>query len=100
MLLTRRAPDHVTRPNFLDRASPTLYQAAARCHDQGLAQRMDVPGCPGSRLECDTHAECACRIGCLEQRVNTYTPSKILVRSFAGRLGATSFDVHFLNSFT
>jgi hypothetical protein len=25
MLLTRRAPDHVTRPNLLDRASPALY---------------------------------------------------------------------------
>jgi hypothetical protein len=25
MLLTRRAPDHVTRPHFLDRASPALY---------------------------------------------------------------------------
>src|SRR5438067_9411527 len=100
MLLTRRAPDHVTRPNFLDRSSPTLYQAAAGCHDQGLAQRMSVPGCPGTRLECDTHAECACRIGRLEQRVNTYSAGKILVRSFARRLCATSFDVHVSHSFT
>ena len=30
MLLTRPEPDHVTRPNLLDWASPALCQAAAR----------------------------------------------------------------------
>src|SRR5437867_10097977 len=66
MLLARRAPDDVTRPNLLDRASPALYQAAASCHDQGLTQRMDMPCCPSAGLERDTDAEGAGRIGCLE----------------------------------
>src|SRR6266496_2230740 len=66
MLFTRRARDHVTRPNFLDRASPALHQTASRCHDQGLAQRMSVPCGPGAGLERDTDAERARRIGCLE----------------------------------
>src|SRR5207244_11498605 len=43
MLLTRRAPDHVTGPNLLDRTAPALHQAAAGRHDQCLTQRMGVP---------------------------------------------------------
>src|ERR1700730_16628642 len=46
MLLTRREPDHVTRPNLLDWASPALCQAAASRHDQGLAH----PDCFAIRL--------------------------------------------------
>src|SRR6266446_5610297 len=78
MLLTRREPDHITRPNFLDRASPALYPAAAGCHDQGLAQRVGVPCCPGARLKRDTSAECACRGVCLEQGINAHRAGKIL----------------------
>ena len=51
MFLTRRDPDHVTRPNFLDRAAPALYQAAASRHDQSLAQRVGVPRRPGAGLK-------------------------------------------------
>src|SRR6266487_2781058 len=43
VLLARREPDHVARPDFLDRAAPALRQAAAGGHDQGLAQRVGVP---------------------------------------------------------
>jgi hypothetical protein len=57
MLLTGRAPDHVTRPDFRDRAFPALHQTASRCHDQGLAQRMGVPRGPGAGLERDADAE-------------------------------------------
>src|SRR5438128_10302875 len=38
VFLTRLEPDHVTRPNFLDRTTPALYPAAASRHDQGLAK--------------------------------------------------------------
>src|SRR6266545_4932879 len=37
-------------------------------------------------LECDTDAERARQIGCLEQRVDTYRAGKILLRPSAGRL--------------
>ena len=57
MLLTRRDPDHVTRPNLLDRAAPALHPAAASRHDQSLAQRVGVPGRPGAGLERDAGAE-------------------------------------------
>src|SRR5205085_9098502 len=100
VLLARREPDHVTRPNWLDRAAPALCQAAARRHDQGLAQRVGVPRGPSAGLERDTGAERACRSVCLEQGVNAHRAGKILGRSFAGGLGAASFDVHILTSFT
>ena len=86
MLLARREPDHVTRPNFLDRASPALYQAATRRHDQGLAQRVGVPCGTGARLERDTGADRARWIVCLEQGVNAHGAGEILRRSFGGRL--------------
>src|SRR6266851_587117 len=86
MFLTRREPDHVPRPNFLNRTPPALYPAAASRHDQGLAQRVAVPCCPSAGLERDTGADRACRSGCLEQGVNAYRAGKVLGRSFAGRL--------------
>src|SRR4051794_3089762 len=52
MLLIRRAADHVSWPNFFDRASPALYEAAASRHDQGLAERVSVPRSPRAGLEC------------------------------------------------
>src|SRR5437868_7660043 len=42
MLLTGWNPDHVTRPNLLDRPSPALRAASAGRHDQGLAQWVGV----------------------------------------------------------
>src|SRR2546430_17462027 len=50
MFLTRREPDHVPWPNFLDWTTPALYPAAARRHEQGLAQRVAVPCCPSAWL--------------------------------------------------
>src|SRR5260221_12905333 len=38
MFLSRRGPDHVTRSNVLDWATPALYPATAHGHDQRLAQ--------------------------------------------------------------
>src|SRR5437867_971395 len=63
MLLTGWKPNHVTRPDFFDRAAPALHEATASRHNQGLAQRVSVPGCPSAWLERDTRAEHACRIG-------------------------------------
>src|SRR3989442_1060893 len=97
MLLTRRNPDHVTGPNLLERPSPAPREAAANRHDQGLAQRVRVPCCPGAGLERDTGTEHACRIGGLEQRVYTYCAGEPLSGSFAGGLRATSLDVHLAN---
>jgi len=37
MLFARREPDHVTGPDLLDGATPTLRETAASGYDQGLA---------------------------------------------------------------
>src|SRR6184192_2485685 len=86
MLLTRRNPDHVTGPNLLDRASPTLRAATARRHDQRLAEWVRVPCRPGTGLERDAGARHARRIRGLEQRVDTYSAGEPLSRSSAGGL--------------
>src|ERR1700730_2110486 len=43
VLLAGREPDHITRPDLLDRTSPPLCQAAASRDDEGLTERMRVP---------------------------------------------------------
>jgi len=72
MLLTGREPDHVTWPDLLDRASPALREAAAGRHNQCLAQGMRVPRSPRAGLECDTGAERACWMACLEKGINAH----------------------------
>src|SRR6185369_12927250 len=44
VLLPGREPDHVSGPNFLDRATLALCPAQPRRHDQGLAEWVGVPG--------------------------------------------------------
>src|SRR5262245_1002526 len=83
VLLARREPDHVARPDLLDRAAPALSQAAARRHDERLTERVGVPGGARARLERDAAPAHACRVGSLEQGINTYTASEVLGRSFA-----------------
>ena len=56
VLLARREPDHVSRPDFLDRAALALRPSAARRHDQRLPQRMRVPCGASARLKGDARA--------------------------------------------
>src|SRR2546428_7644205 len=86
MLLAGLDRDHITWSNLLDRVSPALYQAAASCHDQGLAQRVGMPSRPSAWLKGNTGPNCTCRIGCFKQWVNLYGARKILGRSFTGKL--------------
>jgi hypothetical protein len=44
VLFTWLKPDHIPRMNLLNRAVPTLHSTATGRHNQGLAQRMGVPG--------------------------------------------------------
>jgi hypothetical protein len=56
-------PDDVTWPNFLDRSYPALHPAATGGDDEGLAQRMSVPGGSGCRFERDDCSRDPRRIG-------------------------------------
>ena len=50
MFLTRREPDHITGPDFLDRPSPPLRPATASRHDQCLTERVRMPCGPRAGL--------------------------------------------------
>ena len=48
VLLARLEPDYVAGTDFLDGAALALHPAATACHDEGLAERMRMPGGPGA----------------------------------------------------
>ena len=78
MLFSRGKPDHVTRSNLLDRASPSLRAAAACRDDQRLSERVRVPGGPRTGLECHAGADDARRIWCAEERIDAYRAGEVL----------------------
>ena len=86
MLFAGRKPDHIARPDFLDRPAPALRPAAAGRDDQGLTKRMRVPRGTSTRLERDAGADDTRRIGCVEQRVDPNRAGEPIRRSLAGRL--------------
>src|SRR5437879_5851553 len=51
MLLVRRKPNDITRPDFFDRPSPPLRPSKAGRDDQRLTEWMPMPGGTGTRLE-------------------------------------------------
>jgi len=72
MLLTRRNPDHVTGP-----ISRSALPSAARGPSQPSRSAFCRAGCvcpcrPGARLERHAGHRTPCRIGGLEQRVDTH----------------------------
>jgi hypothetical protein len=94
MFFTRWKPDDVTGPNFFDGAAPTLSQAAACRYDQSLTQRMGVPRCASTRLECNAGGKHASWTVRFDQGINADGAGKIFGWSFAGRLGARSSNIH------
>src|SRR5436190_10956675 len=97
MLLTWRTPDHVARPNLLDRSAPTLYETASGRHNQDLTQWMPMPCGPRAWFECHAGAEYTRRIGCLEKRVDAHRAGKVLRGPLSSRLRTVSFDLHVVN---
>ena len=83
-----RAPDHVTRFDFLNLAFPFPGSANAGGNEQVLPCRVNVPSGSGPRLEGDICTGKGRRIICGEQRVNTDIAGKIFGRPFGGRLRA------------
>src|SRR5947199_9941341 len=83
MFLPWWEPNHVPGTNVFNRASPELCPTTASRHNQGLAQRVGVPGGPSPGLEGDTGTGHACRVGCLKEGVNADRAGKVLSWSFA-----------------
>jgi hypothetical protein len=66
MFFTRRNPDHIARPDFLDGAVPTLNPPKPGRDDQRLAKWMCMPGSASTRLERNACATNTCRVRRLE----------------------------------
>ena len=95
VLLARREPDHITRPDLLERSAFSLNPSAARRNDQDLTERMRVPSSSRTRLKCNAGALNKRRIGCLKKGIDANGTSEPLLWAFRRWLGANSFDFHF-----
>ena len=98
VLLVRREPDHITRPDLLNGSAFMLSPAAACRDNERLPQRMGVPCSPRTGLKRDTGALNQCGIGRLEQRIDPNGASKPIRRPFTGSLRANSFDIHLMSA--
>jgi hypothetical protein len=56
VFLTRRDPDNITLPDFLDLTAPLLNPAGPSRHDQYLPDRVGVPCSTGAGLKRDEGA--------------------------------------------
>ena len=74
VLFLGRAPHHVARSYCHFWTAFALHPATPVRDDQGLPERMDVPGCPSAGREGDADGEHARRIRRLGQWVNGYGP--------------------------
>src|SRR5207244_8125181 len=94
MFFVRRKPDHIARPDFLDRSAFALRPPEARRYDQRLTYRMRMPGGASTRFERDARAANTRRVGRLEQRINAHRTGTPIHRSFARRLSSLSLNFH------
>ena len=86
MLLARRKPDDVARPDFFNRPAPALRASAAGSHNQRLTQRMRVPRGAGAGFKRDDGAGNPRGVASLERRVNAHRAGEPVGRSFVGWL--------------
>jgi len=66
MFFVSREPDHVARPDFLNRSTFALRPSQTGRDDQGLTEWMRMPRSARTRLERDVGATNACRVRRLE----------------------------------
>jgi len=74
----RRNPDDIARLDLLLFTTRLLQPAAAGRHDQGLAERVGVPGRAGAGLERDVSARYLGRVFGLEQGVDADRAREVL----------------------
>ncbi len=82
MLLSWSDPNHIARVNFFDRATIPLGPSAACSHNQGLSERMRMPRGTRSRLKGDGGTTNKRGVGCVKKRINPYSASKPVWRTF------------------
>jgi hypothetical protein len=94
VLLTRRKPDDIASPDFLDGPTFSLNTAEPGSDDQGLTEWVRVPSCTCSRLESD-RCSGGPRVTAAAARCSDPDRARDLVRgAFDGRLRAVALDFH------
>src|SRR5580658_9398284 len=94
MFLPWLEPDHISRADWLDRATRALGRAVACRDEEDLAKGMRMPCRPSSRLEGDSVPDRAGWRLCLKQRIDPDRAREPLGWSSGRRLGTASFDFH------
>jgi DNA topoisomerase I-like protein len=94
VLLAGCKPDDVARPDLLDRPSLALHPAEAEGDEQGLTERMGVPGRASAGFESDGGSAHPGRRASRKPSIQAYGAREVFCRSLFGGLRAASFDVH------
>ena len=84
MFFARGKPDDIAGMDFFDGAAEALDAAGAGDDDQGLAERVGVPGGAGTGLEGDAGTGDAGWGGGLEEGIDAYGAGEPVGGSFAG----------------
>src|SRR4051812_2827315 len=94
VLLAGRKPHDIAGPDFLDRPALALHPAKAGRHDQGLPERMAMPGGSRAGIEGDVRTAPTGGIRGFEQRIDADAAGEIIRRPFARGLRAVSSYFH------
>jgi hypothetical protein len=94
VLLARREPDHIARPNFFDWAAFALCPTKTGGDDQSLAERVRMPRRASAGFKCDTCSTDASRRRCLKQGINSHRAGEPIGWSFGRRLCTYSLNFH------
>src|SRR3954470_17889453 len=93
MLQTRRKPHHVPGADLLDRTVLALHPSKTGGDDQRLAERVRVPGRPGTGFEGDLAAAHSPRVWSLKERIHPDRTGEPIGVPFGRGARAASLDI-------
>ena len=94
VLLSGREPHHIAGTYLVDGPTFALNPSQACGDNQGLTERVCVPGGACARLESHARADHTGGRGCLKQRVDANRAGKMVGGCLIGWLGAVARDLH------
>src|SRR5690348_1913614 len=94
VFLAWRRPDHVAGPDFPNRSTPALHEAAPRHDDECLPERVRVPCAPCAGIERHAAARHARGLGCTEEWPDFHPAAEVLFRTVLRRHGIDALDFH------
>src|SRR5579871_1687589 len=94
VLLPRREPNHISRPDLFNRSAIPLCPAQAPSNDQSLTQRMRMPRRPSARLKGNARTLYERRIWRLKKWIDPYSPREPVGGTFDRGLRTAAFNLH------